>query len=70
MRVREIAQPGRRVLRAAAYTVEGHDPEVRFIVWTAWQDDPPLPVGPHCVSFAASALPALREALEALEGEK
>jgi hypothetical protein len=68
MRFREIAQAGRRVLRAAAYTIgdDDQDPELRLLVWTAWQDDPPLPIGAHCVSFPASSLPELVEALTAL----
>jgi hypothetical protein len=67
MRVREFDLAGRRVLRAAAYTM-AEDPEPRLLIWTAWQDDPPLPVSAHCVSFPASALPELVEALTVLKG--
>jgi hypothetical protein len=65
MRVREFDLAGRRVLRAAAYTMD--DDEPRLLIWTAWQDDPPLPVSAHCVSIPASVLPELVAALESLE---
>jgi hypothetical protein len=65
MMIHEIKQAGRRVLRAASVLTNG-EPEPLLVVWTCWQDDPPLPVSANCVSFPASALPELVEALQAL----
>jgi hypothetical protein len=70
MRVREIEQPGRRVLRAAS-VLTNDEPEPLLVIWSCFQDDPVLPTSAHCVSFPASALPELIEALSSLStGEK
>lgn len=66
--VREIPLAGRRVLRVSAFTLADDD-ELRFLIWTCWQEDAALPVSSHCVSFPASVLPELREALDALVAE-
>jgi hypothetical protein len=69
MKIHEIEQPGRRVLRAAS-VITNAEPEPLLVIWTCWQDDPVLPTGAHCVSFPASALAELVEALTVLKGEK
>jgi hypothetical protein len=68
MRIHETALPGRRVLRAAS-VLTNDEPEPLLVIWTCFQDDPVLPTGAHCVSFPASALPELVEALTVLKGE-
>jgi hypothetical protein len=65
MVIREIKQRGRRVLRAAS-VMTADELEPLLVVWSCWQDDPPLPISAHCVSFPASALPELLTALQAL----
>jgi hypothetical protein len=67
MRVKEIELAGRRVLRLTSVDLAG-DGEPRFILWSAWSDDSPIPSG-HAVSFPASSWPELRAALDALEAE-
>jgi hypothetical protein len=67
MRIHETTLPGRRILRAASFTMAGDD-EPRLVIWTAFSDDPPLPLTAHAISFPASELPALIEALSSLKG--
>jgi hypothetical protein len=68
VRIFEVELAGRRVIRMTSVDLVGNG-EARFIVWSAWADDSPIPSG-HAVSFPASTWPELRNALDALETEK
>jgi hypothetical protein len=68
MKVFEVELSGRRVLRMTSVDL-ANDGEPRIILWSAWNDDSPIPSG-HAVSFPRATWPELRAALDALEGEK